>query len=93
MRIISKFHDYYDSVLKTTGIDSRIIYERKTVELEKKHHEDLWDKKGFPDSLWRLSHDRIWSESSGIPGTKKRASFLWSQSLLGLQEQLSEDFM
>ena len=34
MLIISKFHDYYDCIIRTTGVDKSVIYKRTTEEID-----------------------------------------------------------
>jgi len=52
MLIVSKFHDYYDVVLKQTGVDKTCVYNRKTESVESAREErkalerKSWSKKG-----------------------------------------------
>lgn len=56
MLIISKFHDYYDPVGKTTGIDKTIVYQRTEVELTVDFDTRIDDEGGkrYPD--WRYEY-------------------------------------
>ena len=37
MLIVSKFHDYYDSVVGSVGVDKTCVYNRKTIELKEEY--------------------------------------------------------
>ncbi len=56
MRIISKFHDYYDSV-QAHGVDPKLIYKREQRTLE------------VPRNLW--SHDRVLELARWVPRDRR----------------------
>lgn len=59
MLIVSKFHDYYDVVLKQTGVDKTCVYNRETKSIEGTKEEQkalerkAWGKKGEKRKEWR----------------------------------------
>ena len=54
MLIVSKFHDYYDSIMKC-GVDKTIVYNRETKPIEKKDLKKFGLERG---SGWYLDRDR-----------------------------------
>lgn len=56
MYIISKFHDYYDTVLKQ-GIDKTILYKRDMVKSVSVYKEDFLKFQNIPDNYNRLFSD------------------------------------